>query len=45
MNKDLNYQKRAGGSRLAAIRVSNIDDSLEVLIFLIIICSMEVILI
>jgi hypothetical protein len=35
MNKDINYQKRDGGSRLAAIRVSNIDDSLEVLIFLI----------
>lgn len=30
MDKSVNYNRRAGGSRLAAIRVSDIDDSLEV---------------
>jgi uncharacterized membrane protein YdbT with pleckstrin-like domain len=32
MIKERNYSKREGGARLAAIRVDNIDDSLEVLI-------------
>jgi hypothetical protein len=31
MIKDANYRKREGGARLAAIRVDNIDDSLEVI--------------
>ena len=30
MDKNRNFDKRKGGSRLAAIRVKNIDDSLEV---------------
>lgn len=30
LSKNANYQARAGTTRLAAIRVSNIDDSLEV---------------
>jgi hypothetical protein len=31
LSKDANHSKRAGGTRLAAIRVTHIDDSLEVL--------------
>ncbi len=30
LNKQANHAKRQGATRLAAIRVSNIDDSLEV---------------
>ena len=32
MDKNNNYNRKDGGARLAAIRVSNIDDSLEVII-------------